>query len=215
MEDDDIETSSGSSLLPLALAVLAMVLSAAALYFGMSANQRLNPLADTMEAGSGTAARLEKDMARFETRIAELGAQYAELQQALQRIRLYSNQSEQTVKQMATAMQENRAELVKLAGRLNELLTSGVPAAAVAPAAAAPAAAAPAPAAPAPASESTAAAEPSPTEGSGTYAIQSGDNFVKISKKLDIALQALIDANPGVDHRRLRIGQQINLPSRE
>ncbi|NCP21650.1 MAG: sulfite exporter TauE/SafE family protein [Zetaproteobacteria bacterium] len=85
MEDDDIETSSGSSLLPVALAVLAIVLGGAGLYFGMTANQRINPLADTMDAGSGIAARLEKDIAAFETRIAELRAKSAELEQALSR----------------------------------------------------------------------------------------------------------------------------------
>jgi len=204
MEDDDIETSSGSSLLPVALAVLAIVLGGAGLYFGMTANQRINPLADTMEAGSGNTARLEKDIAAFETRIAELRTQYAELEQALSRTRQYGNLNEQTIKQVAAGMQENRTELVKLAGRLNELLASGAPA--------------PAPAtaitrADAPSAESDAAAESRPANAPGTYAIQSGDNFVKVANKLGIGLQALIDANPGVDPRRLRIGQEINIPA--
>jgi len=202
MEDDDIETSSGSSLLPVALAVLAIVLGGAGLYFGMTANQRINPLADTMDAGSGIAARLEKDIAAFETRIAELRAKSAELEQALSRTRQYGNLNEQTIKQVAAGMQENRTELVKLAGRLNELLASGAPAAATASTRA-----------DAPTAESDAAAESRPANAPGTYAIQSGDNFVKVANKLGIGLQALIDANPGVDPRRLRIGQEINIPA--
>ena len=46
-----------------------------------------------------------------------------------------------------------------------------------------------------------------------TYTIQSGDYFAKIAEKLDVNLQALIDANPDADPRRLRIGQVINVPA--
>lgn len=205
MEDDDIDTSSGGSLLPMALAVLAIVLGGAGLYFGMTANQRLSPLADTMEAGSSSAARLEKDIAGLETRLAELSAQNSELENSLSRMRLYSNQSEQAVKQLAVGMKANRTELVQLAGRLNELISSGVPA----PSATAPSATssdrAEMPSAPV---EST----PERTPAGNTYAIQAGDNFVKIANKLEVGLQALLDANPGVDHRRLRIGQEIRIP---
>ncbi len=46
-----------------------------------------------------------------------------------------------------------------------------------------------------------------------TYNIQSGDNFAKIASAKGISLQALLDANPGVDPRRLQIGQAINIPA--
>lgn len=203
MEDDEIDTSSGGSLLTVALAVLAIVLGGAGLYFGMTANQRLSPLAENMEAGSGTSARLEKSITALETRLAELSVQNTELQSALSRMRVYGTQTEQAVKQLASGMQENRAELVKLAGRLNEVVQnrpSAVPAASEESTArqALPAA--------------TAEASPEQEASAATYAIVAGDNFVKIAKKLGVNLQDLLDANPGVDHRRLRIGQEINIP---
>jgi LysM repeat protein len=214
MEDDDIDTSSAGSLLPVALAVLAIVLGGAGLYFGMTASQRISPLADTMEAGSSSAARLEKDIAGLETRLAELSAQNSELENTLSRMRLYSNQSEQAVKQLASGMKENRTELVKLAGRLNELLSSGVPSAAAAPV---PSGAVSAPSAtsidstelPASSVESTVAR----TTADNTYAIEAGDNFVRVASKLGVGLQSLLDANPGADPRRLRIGQEIKIPN--
>lgn len=203
MEDDEIDTSSGGGLLTVALAVLAIVLGGAGLYFGMTANQRLSPLADSMEAGSGASAQLEKGISALETQLAELSAQNTELQSALSRLRVYGRQTDQTVKQLTAGVQENRAELVKLAGRLNELLQSRAPSE---------------PAAPAestarqvlPATTSEAMAEQEAS--ADTYAIVAGDNFVRIASKLGVDLQALLDANPGVDHRRLRIGQEINIP---
>jgi len=206
MEDDNIDTSFAGSLLPVALSVLAIVLGGAGLYFGMTANQRLSPLADTMEAGSSSAARLEKNIAGLETRLTELSAQNSELEKALSRMRLDSNQSEQAVKKVVSGMQENRTELVKMAGRLNELLSSGVPSAAVPPPSATSSDRADLPASPV---ESTA----TPTVTGNTYAIEAGDNFGRIASKLGVGLQALLDANPDADPRRLRIGQEIKVPN--
>lgn len=207
MEDDEIDTSSGGGLLTVALAVLAIVLGGAGLYFGMTANQRLSPLADSLEAGSGNAARLEKSISALETQLAELSGQNSEMQGALNSMRVYGNQSEQAVKQLAAGMQENRVELVKLAGRLNALLANSAPSA---------------PAATPAASSREERPASSGEEGSRaggasseTYAIVAGDNFVKIASKLGVELQALLDANPGVDLRRLRIGQEIKVPGNE
>jgi LysM repeat protein len=210
MEDEEIETSSGSSLLPIAIAVLAVVLGGAGLYFGLTANQRINPLSETMEAGSSSTARLEKQIAGLETRISELSANSADLEKTIDRMRLYANQGEQTVKQVAGAVRDNRDEIVKIAKRFNELVAKGLPAAPAAKTASAPAAS--------PASRSGPSAGSDGSDGAGgdraggTYTIKSGDYFAKIANELGVDLQALIDANPGTDARRLRIGQVINIP---
>lgn len=204
MEDEDIETSSAGGLVPVALAALAIVLGGAGLYFGLTANQRINPLADSMEAGSTSASRLEKEISALQTKVTELSAQSSELKSTLGRMRLYSNQSEKAVKQLASNVKENRNEIVGLADRLNKMLSTG--------------------ARPAPvggqggqAEETTTAVTSDlPSEGATTektYTIVSGDTFAKIAKKLDVGLQALLDANPDADPRRLKIGQVVNVPS--
>lgn len=206
MEDEDIDISSGGSLLSTALAVLAIMLGGAGLYFGMTANQRLSPLAETMEKGSSSAARLEKDIGGLETKVTELSAQNTEFEKTLSRVRLYSNQNEKALKQLVSGMKENRAEIVKLADRLNELLASGVPSA--------------------PEPESATASgnreeireagdEPAAdeTETEVTYTIEAGDTLNKVAGKLGVGLQTLLDANSGVDPRGLRIGQIINVPN--
>ncbi len=47
------------------------------------------------------------------------------------------------------------------------------------------------------------------------YIIQSGDTFKKIALKYKISLSSLLAANPGVDPNKLRIGQQIQVPTGE
>lgn len=204
MEDDDIETSSAGGLVPVALAILAIVLGGAGLYFGLTANQRLNPLAESMDAGSSSAARLEKDIAALETKMAELSAQSSELDKALSRVRLYSTQSERAVKQLASSVQENRSEIVGLAGRINELIANG----------ARPAASGAQSSRPEVATNNGSSEESAEEEtAAGTYTIKAGDTLNKVAGKLGISLQALLDANPDVDPRRLRIGQVINVPA--
>lgn len=44
------------------------------------------------------------------------------------------------------------------------------------------------------------------------YVIQAGDTFYSIARRFNIALDDLLAANPGVDPRRLQIGQWIVLP---
>jgi LysM repeat protein len=203
--EDDINASS-SSMVPVALAVLAIALGGAGLYFGITANQQLSPISDSMEANSGSAARIEKQLSAFDTKLTELTAKNNELAQTVSRLRVYSSQSEQAVKQLQAGVKSNREEMVKLVEQVNEF-AAGVTRPKPAPTK----------------SVATEAASGTVTVTSGetaatgsaasTYSIQSGDNFAKIAGKLGISLQALLDANPGVNPRALQIGQKIAIPA--
>ena len=46
------------------------------------------------------------------------------------------------------------------------------------------------------------------------YEVQPGETFSKIAKAQGVSLQDLLEANPSVDPRSLRVGQSINLPSK-
>jgi LysM repeat protein len=53
-----------------------------------------------------------------------------------------------------------------------------------------------------------------PTPGAGrTHVIQPGDTFYKISKQYKVSEAALKTANPGVDSRRMKLGQTLKIPS--
>ncbi|RKX33172.1 MAG: hypothetical protein DRP71_10855 [Verrucomicrobia bacterium] len=47
----------------------------------------------------------------------------------------------------------------------------------------------------------------------GAYTIKSGDTFARLSGLFGVSVQAIEEANPGVDPRRLRIGQKIFIPT--
>ena len=63
------------------------------------------------------------------------------------------------------------------------------------------------------AKEAKIADDSSPAGESGTYAIKSGDTFRTIAQQYGVGIQALVAANPGIDPRRLKIGQKIKLPA--
>jgi len=56
-------------------------------------------------------------------------------------------------------------------------------------------------------------APPTAPVASSEYKILKGDNFSTIATKLHVPLKALIDANPGVDPLKLKIGQTIHIPA--
>ena len=51
-----------------------------------------------------------------------------------------------------------------------------------------------------------------PRAGARTYVVQPGETFAAISRKFNVKLDALTAANPGIDPRRLRTGQTVNIP---
>lgn len=186
-------------MVPLALALLAIVLGGAGLYFGLTANQQIAPLSESISEGSSSAARIDKQLSSLETRLAEVSAKNNELAKTVDRLRVYGSQSELLAKQAAAGVQSNREELVKLAGKMQEIATAGAPR--------------PSPAAVSSGSDGGGEAPVAATGSASTYLIKSGDTFAKIASQKGISLDALLEANPEADPRRLRIGQQINIPA--
>lgn len=46
----------------------------------------------------------------------------------------------------------------------------------------------------------------------GVYVIKAGDTLGSVAKKHGVSLDALMRANPGMDSRRLKVGQNVKLP---
>ena len=51
-----------------------------------------------------------------------------------------------------------------------------------------------------------------PTTGGSEYTVSAGDSFYSIAKKNGTTIKAIADANPGVDSKKLKIGQKLNVP---
>lgn len=186
-------------MLPIALGLVGIVLGGAALYFGLTASQQLTPLVQSIDDGSGAAARVERQLSALDTRLIELAAQNKEFSSALAQLRSADSTKNAAIKQLAEAVKSNRGELVKLAETMSQLAGNDV---------------ATEPNSSTDTGSSEATGEASRVSGS-TYKIRAGDNFTKIAKDQGVSLQALLEANPNLDHSRLRIGQAINLPAAE
>ncbi|MGB0335094.1 MAG: LysM peptidoglycan-binding domain-containing protein [Opitutales bacterium] len=198
--EEDIEASSGSSMMSIALAMLAFVLGGAGLYFGISAKQQITPLTASVDEGTSSSARLEKRLSSLETQLTELSTELGRLKGSVQRAGRETSQAlrdASTSKQTATA---NREELIKLATAMQELVNSrGVSSGGTRSPAA-------------PSISADGGTTSSGNASASVYTIRSGDTFGKIAAENGVSLDAILDANPDADPRRLRIGQEINLP---
>lgn len=218
MEEDN--ESSGASLVPLALALLAIVLGGAGLYFGLNANQRIAPLTESVDEGTSAAARIDKQLSTLDTRIDELDAMNRQLKETIQRLGRESSQTLRLANQAGSGVEANRGELIKLAQKMSELASSGLraPMPSSNPASTASTASSVASTTTVSSAESSATGSATPVasgsaSGSASvYKIQSGDTLGKIASLKGVSLDALQNANPDVDSRRLRIGQEINIP---
>lgn len=200
--EDNIE-SSGTSMVPLALALLAIVLGGAGLYFGLNANQRIAPMAESLDEGDSSVARLKKQLSQLDTRVRELSVQNDQLKQTLQRLGRESTQALRIAKQAGGSIESNRNELIQLAEKLKELVRPGVnSSAAIEPAVAEPSVG----------DDAAMTASSAASDDATTYQVQAGDTLGKIARRNEVKLDALIDANPGIDPRRLRIGQELQVP---
>ena len=199
--DEDTAQPSGN-MIPIALAALGILLGTAGLYFGFNANKRLNLIDTSIQESSTSTAEIEKSVIFYESRIAELEEQLLEQSELMKRLRVYNSQSEQAIKTLSSELSKNREQIVKTARQQNQIKvavaqisappdTSGDETVEVS-------------------SNATVAATKPGAE--RTYVIVSGDTFGKIAAKLGVSLQAIIDANPDADPRRLAIGQKIVIP---
>lgn len=75
--------------------------------------------------------------------------------------------------------------------------------------------AAPATAAPSSTASDTRAPATAAPASSGTYKVKKGDYPAKIAKDLGVSLKALLDANPGLDPKKLQIGQELKVPANQ
>ncbi len=67
---------------------------------------------------------------------------------------------------------------------------------------------------PAPPTNPATVIDNTPPPGAGTdYVIAAGDNFSALSKKFGVPVKAILDANPGVDPTKLKIGQKVHIPA--
>ena len=193
MENDDIISSSGSSFLVLALAILGTVLGGMALYTVFNLKQSLqdnNSAAIQAEQWN----ELETSLALLDERLTGIDLAGKKTAAEFQQL---SEEIKQAFDQVAERLKANR-EAINLTRK--ELTTPPSPEIALPspPADAAPTVELP---------EDTRLEEIEPF-----HIIVPGDTFQKIADQYKVSLQALIDTNPGLEPRFLHVGQRVMIP---
>jgi LysM repeat protein len=183
MEDESIQAN--ASILPLAIGALALVLGGAGLYFGLQAKKELRPLLESADKDRIHLESSFQKVVNLENRLSELTTANKETESALKRIRVYGNERDKLIKKLAEELKKS------------ESVNAQVPNA---------------PSISDSASSNGAINPTARSEGFGSYVIKSGDSFAKVASQSGVLLQKLLDANPGVDPKRLQIGQTIVIP---
>lgn len=188
---------------PFFIAIAAVIVALLALYLGWM--------------GFSRATELEKQIARLETALSEGSGLEEAVQANTDKLDKVATNMNGFSKNVNTAINDVSDEIAKLKSYANkiaieagtakkmveELEKKGVQVAVV-------------PQKSTSSSASVPAAKKTPDTApgkSGVYTIKSGDNFSKVAAAYKVTLSELEAANPGVDSRRLRIGQQIVIPA--
>lgn len=196
--DGGIEPTGTESKIPLILAIAAFILGGLAFIFAFNAKNARILTIDSMKKEVAAAAEEAKQAAAI-ARNAGAG------NDDINEVKTDFAQFETKVKSDYSALIQSHREVITRTNELSARLAQLEQGRRSAPAAATPA--------PARANNAPAAGTPAKATG-GKYTVKKGDNPGKIARELGIPLKALMDANPGLDPKRLQIGQQLNVPER-
>lgn len=191
--DGSLEPVNTESKIPLILAIAAFVLGGLSFVFAWSTKSALNRHADSIRKDVAAAVDASKQAAA-DARNVGTGSS------AVETLRTDFDELKASVRSEYNRIARSQEMVIQRTQQLNERVAalSGNRGAAVAT----------------PSGSSSAGTAAVATPASGKYKVQKGDNPSTIAKKLGIKVSDLLDANPGLDPRRLRIGQELNVPQK-
>jgi len=199
---DDLDTSSKT---PLYLGIAAIILGLAGLALGWVGFAKAGELETRLAELEGAAG----DLAALETRLDEGNARRERLSETVngpsREVSRALRQVENDVSSIKTDVRRVTIQAGTALNKVEEFEKQGVQAAPP----------------PSPSQASSAPGSGSPGKGDSsaasnadgeTYRIQIGDTFARLAARFGVSIDALLDANPGVDPRRLRVGQEVVIP---
>ncbi|MBO6103002.1 MAG: LysM peptidoglycan-binding domain-containing protein [Opitutales bacterium] len=202
MEDDNQISTVSKPVVPIAIAIVGVILGIIALFVAISSANRaglaeanLSKMQDSLNKAEALQIELKDTAAKIET----LASQLEDLKVAsVANVNALANKTQNLLTALNGEIAKNR-ELIANMQSVSKAKASK-------PAAAKPEAQANAEASPASAPSQSASAE-------GTiYRVRPNDTLVKIAKKHGKKLSEIQNANPNVDSKRLLVGQKIVIP---
>lgn len=195
--DGSIEPVATESKIPMILAIAAFVLGGLSFVFAWNTKSNLTRHKDSIIKEVNDAVEVAKQAAADARNggvssdgIASLKTDFEEMEAKLA---TGYTQLRESVKQLVEHAKQTQQRLARLEGG-NAPISNASAGSSSEPASAAPAA---------------------PVTANGKYKVKKGDYPAKIAKELGVSTKALMDANPGLDPKKLQIGQELNVPANQ
>ena len=178
------------------LSGLAVILAGTAIYLGWKASEELATFRKEVDSRPNQVGDLRAEVESFERRLENVGAVTVRINNNLEALH---DQTQRTLGDQARELRSVREEQSEVTSRL-ERLEPGVPAAVAA--------------APRVLTGKVPAATPGELSipEDAYHRIEPGDNFEKLANRYGVTVIDFINANPGLDPRRLQIGQKVKIP---
>ena len=208
MEDEVFSSEPGGSggrmnsgnLITLFLVLTALFLGGTGVYMAQTTRKEFLEFREEVQSKPDLTAALSKDLEALDERLIKVGGETVKNREQGRSI---IAQTQRAFDDVTKEVRANREQLSATNIKLSQL--GGVSGAVPTARAAAPAATDDG----APEQSGDASAPVSPE---GYHTIASGDTFDKLARTYGESVDAFIEANPGVDPRRLQIGQRIRIP---
>jgi len=203
--NDDISVKTPSSFLPIAIALLGVVLGGTAIYLSISGSGQIkDDITQQIKEATVTVEQYEKRIAALEERIrltTESGNTYnmrvSKLEENLGKL---AQQTQAVVNQLGQEIASVKTAQATLASQQSTPRTSEATTSVSTTSSS---------------TEQPAQSTSAPASGEDVYVVKSGDTFTKIAQTLGVKLSDIEKANPGVDSTRLRVGQKLNVPAKQ
>jgi len=204
MDDESTPKAGPSAMVPVAIALVGVLLGAAALYFAISNRGASSAVAGLTSDLATTQAELksaEKHAADLDSKFSDLAQTNSSLGTQIQSV---SSQVSEALNKVSSAITEDRAQLKAQAQAIEQLTAKPTPTTTAATSSSSGSEKATTPAA-------TTTATPG---AGGIHVIVSGDTFGSLAKKYGVTVSAIEAANPppDVNPNRLHLGQKIIIP---
>lgn len=198
--DSAIEPVATESKIPLILAIAAFVLGGLSFVFAMNTKKTLDrhkeAIAATVQEAVDKASRAAADVQTAGGSSDEIASLKTDFEEFKTQLKAAYQEIRTSQQQIVSNAQTVNGRLARLEGRKTNTGTQQQ---------------GPDTGRPANDTGTTATAQTS----GGKYKVQAGDNPSKIAKKLGIPVNDLLNANPGLDPRKLRVGQELNVPEKK
>lgn len=194
----EVSTSGFGGFLPIAIGLAGVLLGGIALFFSFTGSGKVGQTESSITTLQNQIQGFEDKVRELESALERVNNQYSALDS---RLRSTGSHTQNGFNQLGAEITHTRRQVTEYGERiaeltetLNKMRTGTV-------------------AVPDTRSAEAGEGERTATGGQQIHTIVSGDTFTTLARRYGVSIDAIMAANPDADPRRLRVGQQITIPS--